>query len=64
MILVDWQAVEAFTHTPEYLKLGVLGQQRAAYAAFPEFQAWVNARTARRHERRVYGRAITEDPDT
>jgi hypothetical protein len=60
---VNWADVEAFQRTPEYLALGVLGRQRVTYAAFPEVEAWALAREARRHERRVYGRASTQDPD-
>jgi hypothetical protein len=62
MIPVDWAAVRAFQERPENAKLGVLQGPRAVYAEFPEVEAWVKARTARHLERRLYGRAITEDP--
>ena len=63
MIAVDWDAVEAFQQLPEIQALGVLGRQRATYAAFPEVEAHVKARSARRLERALWGRSFTPDPD-
>lgn len=62
-ITVDWAAVRAFEAQPEVAALGVIERRAVVLAEFPEVEAWANAREARKHERRVYGQAVTPDPD-
>ena len=62
-ITVDWAAVAAFQAQPGIAALGVIERRAAVLAEFPEVEAWANAREARKHESRVYGQAVTPDPD-